>query len=246
MNEYIVNVNDLSYKYPDGYLGIKNISFQIKAGEKLGIIGYNGAGKSTLLKCLVGLLTVKNESVKVDGIVLNKDSVKSIREKVGFIFQDSDNQLFMNNVYEDIAFGLRNRLISNEEIRIRVEKIICELGLDEIKMKQVYKLSGGQKKAVALAGVMVMNPSIILMDEPTAALDPKARRRIINIIRNFRDTVIVASHDLDMILDCCSRVIILKNGEIFAQGQKSEILGNKKLMEDCGLELPLSTIRSFR
>ncbi len=244
MSEKIVEAYKVHYTYPDGYNAIKGISFHVNEGEKLGIIGANGAGKSTMLKLLIGILTLENGKIIIEDRDLNKKNLKEIRKKVGFVFQESDNQLFMNSVYDDIAFGLRKNKKDDRNIESKVDTILEKFKIERLRNKQIYKLSGGEKKVVAIAGVIVMNPNIIIMDEVTAYLDPKSRRTIINLIINLEQTIIIASHDLDMILDVCDRVLIFNNGEIIEEGAPNSILSNKKIMEESNLELPLSLTRN--
>jgi len=235
-----IYVDKIIYKYPDGFKAIDEISFSARIGEKIGIIGANGAGKSTILQLLTGLFTQTEGKILIDNIELSKKTLKEIRKKIGFIFQDSDNQLFMNTVYEDIAFGLRSGGIREEIVKEKVEEIIKKMLIEHLIDKSIYKLSGGQKRIVAIAGILVMNPKILLMDEPTAALDPKSRRILINTLKGLPQTNIIATHDLDMIMDLCTRVIIFNNGKIVADGIADELLRDKELMEKCNLELPLS------
>ncbi|MDI9218445.1 MULTISPECIES: ABC transporter ATP-binding protein [Clostridium] len=243
MNKKVIEVDNINYKYPDGYRAIKDVSFYVREGEKLGIIGANGAGKSTMLKLLIGILTAENGRIIVNDILLNKKNLKEIRKKVGFVFQESDNQLFMNTVYNDIAFGLRSGKLDEENINLKIDKILEEIKIERLRNKQIYKLSGGEKKVVAIAGIIVMNPEIILMDEVTASLDPKSRRTVINLITDLKETIVIASHDLDMILDVCDRVLVFSNGEIIQEGSSYSILSNEKIMEESNLELPLSLIK---
>ncbi|CDM67566.1 cobalt ABC transporter ATPase [Clostridium bornimense] len=240
MGKDILEVDKVTYKYPDGYEAIKDISFKVKEGEKIGLIGANGAGKSTVLQLIAGLYFCNEGRIVVDNVEVGKKSLKEVRKNLGFVFQDSDNQLFMNTVYEDISFGLRSNKVSEEDVNVRVIEILNQLSMEKLKDKEIYKLSGGQKKIISIAGVIVMKPKIILMDEPTASLDPKSRRNIINIIRNIPKTFIIATHDLDMILDCCERVVILLDGEVIAIGKSEELLRNKEVLEKANLELPLS------
>ena len=244
MSEKIVEAYNVHYTYPDGYKAIKGVSFHVNEGEKLGIIGANGAGKSTMLKLLTGILTLENGEIIIEDSVLNKKNLKEIRKKVGFVFQESDNQLFMNSVYDDIAFGLRKNKKDEKNIESKVDTVLDKFKIERLRNKQIYKLSGGEKKVVAIAGVIVMNPNIIIMDEVTAYLDPKSRRTIINLIISLEQTIIIASHDLDMILDVCDRVLIFNNGEIIEEGAPNSILSNKKIMEESNLELPLSLTRN--
>lgn len=186
MSKKVIEVDNVDYKYPDGYRAIKEVSFYVRQGEKLGIIGANGAGKSTILKLLTGILTAENGEIIVNNILLNKKNLKEIREKLGFVFQESDNQLFMNTVYDDIAFGLRSSKEDEKNIKLKIDRILEEFQIERLRNKQIYKLSGGEKKIVAIAGIMVMNPEILLMDEVTASLDPKSRRTIINLIKDLK------------------------------------------------------------
>ena len=243
MSKKVIEVANVDYKYPDGYIAIKDVSFYVREGEKLGIIGANGAGKSTILKLLTGILIAENGKIIINDILLNKKNLKEIRKKVGFVFQESDNQLFMNTVYDDIAFGLRSSKRNEESINLKIDNTLEEFKIERLRNKQIYKLSGGEKKVVAIAGIIVMNPEIILMDEVTASLDPKSRRTVINLIRDLKETIVIASHDLDMILDVCDRVLVFSNGEIIKEGSSYTILSNKKIMEESNLELPLSLIK---
>lgn len=242
MSKKVIEVDNIHYKYPDGYRAINDVSFYVREGEKLGIIGANGAGKSTMLKLLIGILTAENGKIVISDILLNKKNLKEIRKKVGFVFQESDNQLFMNTVYDDIAFGLRSSKENEVNINLKIDKILKEFQIERLRNKQIYKLSGGEKKIVAIAGILVMSPEIILMDEVTASLDPKSRRRVINLITNLKETIVIASHDLDMILDVCDRVLVFSNGKIIQEGDSYSILSNKIIMEESNLELPLSLI----
>ena len=219
MSKKVIEAQNVDYKYPDGYRAIKNISLYVKEGEKLGIIGANGAGKSTMLKLLIGILSAESGKIIINDILINKKNLKEIRKNVGFVFQESDNQLFMNTVYDDIVFGLRSSKESEENIKLKVNTIIEKFQIEKLINKQIYKLSGGEKKIVAIAGIMIMNPEIILMDEVTSSLDPKSRRIVINLIKDLKETIVIASHDLDMILDVCDRVLVLNNGEIIQEGQ---------------------------
>lgn len=243
MEDNILKVENIEFKYPDGYKAIDNISFDIKKGEKVGIIGANGSGKSTIFKLLVGLQLVSNGKIFINNVEVKKNNLKEIRRKIGLVFQESDNQLFMNTVYDDITFGLRSYNIGNEEIKERIDNILNKMCINDLRDKKIYKLSGGEKKAVSIAGIMVMRPSIILMDEPTNTLDPKARRRVIGLIKDIEETSIIASHDLEMILECCDKVLVLNKGRIVAKGHTREILKDSYLMEESELEVPISLKR---
>ena len=243
ISKKVIEAHNVNYKYPDGYRAIKNVSFYVNEGEKIGIIGANGAGKSTMLKLLTGILNAESGKITIKDILLNKKNLKEIRKKVGFVFQESDNQLFMNTVYDDIAFGLRSSKEDEENIKIKIDNILEKFQIERLRNKQIYKLSGGEKKVVAIAGIIVMSPEIILMDEVTSSLDPKSRRTVINLIKDLKETIVIASHDLDMVLEVCDRVLVFNNGEIIQEGPAYPILSNKKIMEESDLELPLSLIK---
>lgn len=178
------------------------------------------------------------------GTQLTKKNLPLIRQKTGYVFQDSNNQLFMTTVYEDVAFAPRNYGLPQTEVDRRVTAALNQVYISDLKNKQIYKLSGGEKKLAAIAGILSMTPDIILMDEPSAALDPKNRRNLIHILNELPQTKLIASHDLDFILDTCSRVLLLSHGELIADGPACEILGNQELLEANSLELPLCSNNS--
>lgn len=236
----MINVNALSFEYEKGIAVLKKISFHAAKGEAIGLVGANGAGKSTLLKLLVGLELSDQGSVSIADFDLNKKNLPQIRQKTGYVFQDSNSQLFMSNVYEDVAFAPRNYGLTESEVEQRVNTALDQVHLSALKNKQIYKLSGGEKKLAAIATILSMSPDIILMDEPSAALDPRNRRNLIHILNELPQTKLIASHDLDFILDTCSRVILLSQGEIIADGSAEEILHDQTLLDAHSLELPLS------
>lgn len=240
MSHHKIELKEVSYTYPDGHQALKDISFLLGHGEAVGIVGANGAGKSTLLSILTGILFPQKGIVRVGEIPVNKRTLTQVRRSVGLVFQEPDDQLFMTSVYDDVAFGPRNYGLDEEEVSSRVLKSLEEVGITHLKDRPPYKLSGGEKRLAAIAAVTSMNPDILIMDEPTASLDPKARRKIMSILKGFSHTKIITSHDLDMILDMCSRTIVLKKGEIIIDGKTSDILSNETLMEECGLEIPLA------
>lgn len=233
----MISFSNLSFAYDKNNPVLKNLNFSIEEGESVGLIGANGAGKSTLLKCLLGLLNFDGE-IKVNGRVVSEKNLKEIRKDLGFVFQNSDNQMFMPTVIEDITFGLRNYGMTKEDAAIRAEKVLSQLKILDLKTRHNHKLSGGEKRMAAIATVLAMEPKVLLMDEPTATLDPYNRRLIINTVNSLPQTKVITSHDLDMILDTCSRVILLSDGEICAQGPSQEILKNRELLEKYRLELP--------
>jgi cobalt/nickel transport system ATP-binding protein len=217
---------------------LHNVSFAVERGEAVGLIGANGAGKTTLMRALLGLLPHEGR-ITVDGTEVTKKTLPEIRRKLGFVLQNSDNQMFMPTVYEDMIFGPMNYGLSREEADARVDAVLARLDLTELKHRHNHKLSGGEKRMAAIATVLAMEPEAILMDEPTSALDPKNRRLVINTIRELPETKIITSHDLDMIWDTCDRVILLDRGTVVADGASQEILQNCGLLENHRMELPL-------
>ncbi len=222
---------------------LKEISFTVHDGESVGLIGANGMGKSTLMKLMVGLYTDYSGELVMAGHTVVKENLSHLREHVGYVFQDSDNQLFLSTVEEDVSFGPMNYGLTGEDLKNRVEEALSRVHIAHIRHKQNYKLSGGEKKLAAIATILSMEPDIILMDEPSIALDPKNRRNLINILNELSVVKLIASHDLDFILDTCPRTILIDGGRIVRDGSTKEILSDRELLEAHGLELPLSAIR---
>ena len=233
----MIEFQNVSFSYDGEGPVVENLSFTIQDGESVGLIGANGAGKSTIMKLLLGLLSGKGQ-ILVDGLAVNKQNLPAIRQKIGFVLQDSDNQMFMPTVYEDMIFGPRNYGLSKEETERRVDAVLNRLGLVELKHRYNHKISGGEKRMAAIATILTMEPETILMDEPSTALDPVNRRTVINTINTLPQTKLVASHDLDMILDTCQRVILLSRGKIVADGPAERILRDQALLEANRMELP--------
>jgi cobalt/nickel transport system ATP-binding protein len=240
MSHHKLEVKDLYFTYPDGHRAINGMSFSIYHGESVGIIGANGAGKSTLLMLLMGILFPGRGEVIVGDVPVTKKTLPYIRQRLGMVFQDPDDQLFMTTVYDDVAFGPRNYRLEEKEVEKRVLQALEQVGILHLKDRAPYKLSGGEKRAAAIAAVLSMQPDILVMDEPTAGLDPKSRRRVMGLLKSFQHTKIITSHDLDMVFELCERTIVIKEGEIAAHGRTAEILANAELMDSCGLEVPLS------
>ena len=232
----MIEFRNVTFSYGEAPV-VENLSFSIKKGENVGLIGANGAGKSTIMKLMLGLITGSGE-IKVDGLPMNKENLGEIRKKIGFVLQDSDNQMFMPTVYEDMIFGPRNYGLSKEETEKRVDAVLAQLGLQDLKHRYNHKISGGEKRMAAIATILAMEPEMILMDEPSTALDPVNRRTVINTINRLPQTKLIASHDLDMILDTCQRVILLSHGAIVADGDAETILRDKELLEANRMELP--------
>lgn len=243
MSHHKIEARNLHYFYPDGHEAIKDISFAIYHGESVGIIGANGSGKSTLLLLIMGVLFPDKGEVIVGDVAVTKKTIEMIRQRLGLVFQDSDDQLFMTTVYDDVAFGPRNYNLDENKVKTRVEEALEMVGIPHLKNRAPFKLSGGEKKAAAIASVISMKPDVLIMDEPTSGLDPKSRRRLINILKSFSHTKIITSHDLDMVMETCDRTIVIKEGEVAAKGSTLEILTNASLLNECGLEIPLSLQR---
>lgn len=240
MSHHIVQVTDIRHTYHDGTQALKGVSFRITHGESVAIVGANGAGKSTLLLHLNGYLAPSAGSVRIGDIPLTRETLPEIRRTVGMVFQDPDDQLFMPTVSEDVAFGPFNLGLPHDEVDARVTRALQTVGVEHLKNKPPYRLSGGEKRRVAIASVLSMSPDILVMDEPTTGLDPFARRSLIGLMKEFRHTKIITSHDLDMVLDLCERTIVLHDGMVRADGPTMEIFGNDELLAECRLEKPLS------
>lgn len=239
MSHHIVETVSLKYAYPDGTKALDGITFKIIHGESVGVVGANGAGKSTLLLLLNGCLTPSSGMVRIGDFPLTDKTLKDVRKRVGTIFQDPDDQLFMPTVYEDVAFGPLNMGIPTEEAKHRVETALTMVDAIHLKDRPPYRLSGGQKKAVAIATVLSMTPDILLLDEPSSGLDPKSRRQLINWLKSFHHTKIIATHDLDLVLDVCERTIVINGGHVAADGNTSDIFSDTVLLEANHLEKPL-------
>ena len=244
----MIKFENVTYAYEKGKPVISEVSFEIRKGENVGLIGANGAGKSTVMKLLLGLAgpgagaaagSQTQGRILVDGLEVTPRSLAQVRRKLGFVLQNSDNQMFMPTVLEDMLFGLLNYGMSRQEALQRVDSVLKELGQEKLRDLFNHKISGGEKRMAAVATVLAMDPEVLLMDEPTSALDPYNRRIIINTIRKLPCTKIITSHDLDMIYDTCSRVILLSNGAVAADGPAEEILRDKELLEANRMELPL-------
>ena len=239
MSHHIVEAKDLKFTYPDTTPALAGISFTIRHGESVAIVGANGAGKSTLLLHLNGYLTPTSGQVRIGDFPLTQETLHEVRRTVGMVFQDPDDQLFMSTVYDDVAFGPLNLGLPIDEVHTRVTKALETVGVLDLKDRPSHRLSSGQKRRVAIATVLSMSPDILVMDEPTSGLDPQARRQLIEMLKTFKHSKILATHDLDMVLDLCERTIILHEGRVRADGPTSEIFQNEKLLADCHLEKPL-------
>ena len=235
----MIEFRDVSFAYEKSRPVLQNLSFRLEKGEAVGLIGANGAGKSTVMRLLLGLLQGEG-TILVDGVEVKRETLGEIRRKLGFVLQDSDDQMFMPTVFEDMIFAPLNYGLSLAEAEKRVDAVLARLHLEDLKHRYNHKLSGGEKRMAAIATILAMEPEAVLMDEPTAALDPYNRRIVIRTIRELEQTKLITSHDLDMILDTCDRVILLSEGKLAADGPAETILRDQELLEKHRMELPLS------
>lgn len=240
MSHHIVEVRDLFFDYPDKTPALSGVSFTIRHGESVAVVGANGAGKSTLLLHLNGCLIPTRVAVRVGDVPLTRETLPEVRRAVGMVFQDPDDQLFMPVVAEDVAFGPLNLGLPVEEVRLRVDRALATVGALHLKERPPYRLSGGEKRAVAIATVLAMSPDILVMDEPSANLDPRSRRKLIELLSGFEHTKIIATHDLDMALALCKRTIVLASGTVAADGPTKDIFADTALLAKSGLEQPPS------
>lgn len=238
MSEVRIDVENVSFSYEKRMDILKDITFHASGQQSIGLIGANGVGKSTLLKLLVGLQLPTSGEIRISDTPIEKKTLPQIRKQIGYVFQDSDSQLFLSTAYEDIAFAPRNYGLPEAEVEKRVQQALEQIGCTYLRDKKIYKMSGGEKKLVSIATILSMTPDIILMDEPSTALDPRNRRQLIHILNASQHLKIIASHDLDLILETCNRVILLSQGEIICDAPAREILTNQRLLEENGLELP--------
>lgn len=238
MSQNIVEVCELCFAYPDGTEALKGVTFRIAPGEAVALIGANGAGKSTLLLHLNGYLMPAMGEVRVGGTRLTRETAAGVRRAVGMVVQDPDDQLFMPTVAEDVAFGPLNAGLPPDDVERRVATALERVGMSHLRDRPPYKLSAGEKRAVAIATALVLSPDVLVMDEPSSNLDPRGRRRLIGLLRSFEHTRIIATHDLELVVEVCSRVIVLDGGKIVAQGPTEELLNDEALMLAHGLERP--------
>ncbi len=232
----VIYIKNLSFDYPDKKEVLSNINLTVKAGENVALIGRNGAGKSTLLMSMVGILSGVGE-IEISGIKMKKENLGEIRRRVGFVFQNPDDQLFMPTIFDDISFGPLNFGFSKDETEKKVKDVLKIVGLEGYDFRKPHHLSLGEKKRAAIATILVLEPEVIIFDEPTLALDPGGCRKIIKFIKSIKSTKIVATHDLEMALELCNRVILMDNGKIVADGNTKEILADRKLMYDTGMDV---------
>ncbi len=233
----ILQIKDLHFAYPDGHQALNGVDLAICEGEKVAIVGPNGAGKSTLMLHLNGILG-ENSPIQIAGLSLDQENIQLIRALVGLVFQNPDDQLFSPTVFEDVAFGPLHMGLPEEEVRRRVEKALADVQMSDFGDRLSHHLSMGQKKRIAIATVLAMEPHILVLDEPTAGLDPRSRRSLINFLRDLPITMLVSTHDLNMVEDLFPRMVIMDEGVIVADGFSGDLLADEKLLEAHGLESP--------
>ncbi len=236
-----VDVKNLSFKYPDGKEALNDITFSVHEGECVAIIGPNGSGKSTLLLHLNGILPVDHngsQAVRIFDQPISTSVMDVIRRKVGLLFQDPDDQLFCPTVFEDVAFGPRQFGMSEEEVQKIVHEALVQVGLEGFDRRSPHHLSGGEKQRVCLAGILVCEPAMLALDEPTSDLDPRGKRELKIFLRSLPATKIIATHDLELVVELCPRTIVLDGGRIVADGSTIMLLNNEELMIAHGLERP--------
>ena len=238
MNQQYLNVDNLSFEYPDGFKALENINLSLSKGERLAVLGPNGAGKTTLILHLNGILGDLNGQITLNDKAFSEENISKIRKSVGLVFQDPDDQLFMPTVLEDVMFGPKNFGFSDELVKKNSINALEQVKMLQFKDKPPHHLSFGQKRKVAIASVLASEPELLVLDEPSSNLDPASRRELINILKNLDVSIILVTHDLPMALEICNRSVILNNGKITADDDTYKILKNKKIMSDNRLELP--------
>lgn len=240
-NAIAISVQGLSYAYQGNGPALAEINLRIGTGETVGLVGPNGAGKTTFFLCLSGVLKIKPGRVSVGGLdPADPGQRRQLPQRAGIVFQNSDDQIFNATVFDDVAFGPLNLNLTEPEVRSRVTEALERVGLKGFEARVPFHLSGGEKRRVALAGILAMRPSILLLDEPSIFLDPRGRREFIRLIQQLKVTKVIASHDLELIRESCERVCVLDGGRLVADGPMREILTNRELMESHGLEVPHS------
>jgi cobalt/nickel transport system ATP-binding protein len=242
MAEPVLELDDVRYAYPTGREALRGVTLRVAAGERVGLVGPNGAGKSTLLMAMMGFAPARG-GIRVAGHTLTRATARDVRRHVGLVFQDPDDQLFMPRVGEDVAFGPVTMGLGLDEVGRRVHEALIAVGLEGYENRAPYHLSVGEKRRAAIAAVLAMRPQVLALDEPSANLDPRGRRRLIDLLRGLDATLLLVGHDLDMILEVCERTVVLDAGRVAADGRSEEILRDRALLESHGLELPLGVAR---
>jgi cobalt/nickel transport system ATP-binding protein len=247
MHHNPIDIENLTYTYPDGTKALNNINLSIEANERVALIGANGSGKSTLQLHLNGIILPQEGRVRVGEWSVTSENLREIRNFVGLVFQNPDNQLFMPTVWEDVAFGPKNRGWQNEELAEQVTKAMKMVDIDpkHYGERNTENLSGGEKKRIAIAGVLAMEPQVLVFDEPSAQLDPRSRRQLIELLQGLSLTQLIATHDLDLALELCPRTVVLSQGQIVYDGETERIMSNPDFLVKHSLESPLSYSRPY-
>ena len=241
-----LEVIDLNYRYPDGTEVLRDAGFHIHPGERVALLGSNGAGKTTLVFHLNGIFRPQSGSVRVAGLPVVDENLKEIRRRVGIVFQDPDDQLFMPTVRQDVAFGPANYGVEGDELEARVTDALTAVGMLAVADRPPHHLSLGQRRRVAVATVLAMRPEIVVLDEPSSNLDPASRRELADILTSLEITMLMVTHDLPYALELCPRSLVINDGRIVADGPTAEILSNRNLMKANRLELPLGFDPDFK
>lgn len=247
MHHNPIFIENLSYSYPDGTQALNNINLSIKANERVALIGANGSGKSTLQLHLNGILLPEEGQVIIGEWPVDSEHLREIRNFVGLVFQNPDNQLFMPTVWEDVAFGPMNQGLRDEELTKRVLQAMAAVDIDPERYGQrsTENLSGGEKKRIAIAGVLAMQPQVLVFDEPSAQLDPRSRRQLIELLQSLQLTQLIATHDLDLALELCDRTVVLSEGQVVYDGETERVMSNPDFLVQHALESPLSYSRPY-
>ena len=246
MEQIHLETKNLSFTYPDGTQALKNVNIKIRKGEKIAIMGPNGAGKSTLFSHFNGLSEPTSGHAEIDGeeIVFERDELLKVRQKVGIVFQDPNDQLFAPTVKEDVAFGPMNLGLDYDEVKKRIGESLEMVGMSGFEDKTPHHLSGGQQKRVAIAGIVAMRPEIMILDEPTAGLDPEGVDKVLDILNKLNEegiSIVISSHDIEMVNEFADKIFVLYNGEIIAEGDKHQIFSDKELLKKAHLKAPVTT-----
>lgn len=235
MSHHYIRFTDVHFSYPDGFEALRGVSFLLTHGERVALLGRNGAGKSTLLLLTNGLLLPSQGEVNIGDVPVVKKTLPIVRQSVGMVFQNPDDQLFMPTVEEDVAFGPLNMKLPPAEVERRVGMALDAVGAEDLRKRSAMQLSGGQRRRVAIATVLSMEPSILVLDEPTSNLDFSARRDLIEVLKDFTHTQLIATHDLDMVRELCPRSIVIDKGRVVADGETAAILEDQKVLEILGI-----------